>query len=92
MTHQVPVKDMPFVINKLADLDNVAKLPGFEDATTDTVQVMLEGSARLTGEVVASLNVEDDRNPNSWKDGIVTTTTGFKEVSTQSGQGSWQGV
>ncbi|NIZ85544.1 hypothetical protein DL569_27085, partial [Escherichia coli] len=36
MTYQAPVKDMLFVMNELAGLDSVAKLPGFEDATADT--------------------------------------------------------
>ncbi|WKZ86112.1 acyl-CoA dehydrogenase [Ralstonia pickettii] len=92
MTYQAPVKDMLFVMNELAGLDNVAKLPGFEDATADTAQAVLEESARFTGEVVAPLNVEGDRNPSSWKDGIVTATAGFKEAFAQFGQGGWQGV
>ena len=29
MTYQAPVTDMLFVMNELAGLDNVAKLPGF---------------------------------------------------------------
>ena len=92
MTYQAPVKDMLFVMNELAGLDNVAKLPGFEDATADTAQAVLEESARFTGEVVAPLNVEGDRNPSSWKDGVVTATAGFKEAFAQFGQGGWQGV
>lgn len=86
MTYQAPVKDMLFVMNELAGLDNVAKLPGFEDATADTAQAVLEESARFTGEVVAPLNVEGDRNPSSWKDGVVTATAGFKEAFAQFGQ------
>lgn len=92
MTYQAPVKDMLFVMNELAGLNNVAKLPGFEDATADTAQAVLEESARFTGEVVAPLNVEGDRNPSSWKDGVVTATAGFKEAFAQFGQGGWQGV
>ena len=87
MTYQAPVKDMLFVMNELAGLDNVAQLPGFEDATADTAQAVLEESARFTGEVVAPLNVEGDRNPSSWKDGVVTATPGFKEAFAQFGQG-----
>lgn len=65
MTYQVPVKDMLFVVNELAGLDNVAKLPGFEDTTADMTQAMLEEDVRSTGEVVAPLNVEGDRSPSN---------------------------
>ena len=92
MTYQAPVKDMLFVMNELAGLDNVAKLPGFEDATADTAQAVLEESARFTGEVVAPLNVEGDRNPSSWKDGVVTATPGFRDAFRQFAEGGWQGV
>ncbi|MCP3022833.1 acyl-CoA dehydrogenase N-terminal domain-containing protein, partial [Cupriavidus basilensis] len=30
MTYRAPLKDMLFVMNELADLDAVSKLPGFE--------------------------------------------------------------
>lgn len=92
MTYQAPVKDMLFAMNELAGLDNVARLPGFEEATTDTAQAVLEESARFTGEVIAPLNVEGDRNPSRWKDGTVTASAGFKEAFQQFGQGGWQGV
>ncbi len=42
--------------------------------------------------MLAPLNVEGDRNPSSWKDGVVTATPGFKEAFRQFGEGGWQGV
>ncbi len=39
-----PLKDMRFVLNELAGLGAVAKLPGYEDATPETVT----GVLRLT--------------------------------------------
>ncbi|MFL9896432.1 acyl-CoA dehydrogenase, partial [Paraburkholderia sp. RL17-381-BIF-C] len=58
----------------------------------DTAQAVLEESAKLCGEVLAPLNVEGDRNPSNWKDGVVTATPGFKEAFRQFGVGGWQGV
>ena len=49
MTYQAPVKDMLFVMNELAGLDNVAKLPGFEDATADTARLRFIKSIALPG-------------------------------------------
>lgn len=92
MSYTAPIKDMLFVMNELADLEQIATLPGFEDANLDTAQAVLEESAKLCGEVLAPLNVEGDRNPSSWKDGVVTATPGFKEAFRQFAEGGWQGV
>ncbi|MGY6160509.1 acyl-CoA dehydrogenase [Paraburkholderia strydomiana] len=92
MSYTAPIKDMLFVMKELADLEQIATLPGFEDANLDTAQAVLEESAKLCGEVLAPLNVEGDRNPSSWKDGVVTATPGFKEAFRQFGEGGWQGV
>jgi alkylation response protein AidB-like acyl-CoA dehydrogenase len=92
MSYAAPIKDMLFVLEELADLATIAKLPGFEEAGVDTAQAVFEESAKLCGEVLAPLNVEGDRNPSSWKDGAVTATPGFKEAFRQFVEGGWQGV
>jgi 3-(methylthio)propanoyl-CoA dehydrogenase len=92
MTYRAPVKDMLFDIRHLAGIDEIAKMPGFEEAGFDTAQAVLEECAKFTGGVIAPLNVEGDRNPSSWKDGKVTTTPGFKEAYKQYVEGGWQGL
>jgi alkylation response protein AidB-like acyl-CoA dehydrogenase len=92
MTYRAPVKDMLFCMQELAGLEQVAKLPGFEDAGIDTAQAVLEESARLNQEVIAPLNAEGDRQPSYWKDGQVFTTAGFKEAFRQFVEGGWQGL
>ena len=92
MSYTAPIKDMLFVMKELAGLENIATLPGFEDANLDTAQAVLDESAKLCGEVLAPLNAEGDRNPSSWKDGVVTATPGFKEAFRQFAEGGWQGV
>ncbi|WP_143811088.1 acyl-CoA dehydrogenase N-terminal domain-containing protein, partial [Paraburkholderia piptadeniae] len=63
MSYTAPIKDMMFVMRELAGLDDVAALPGFEEAGLETAQAVIEESAKLCGEVLAPLNVEGDRNP-----------------------------
>ena len=92
MTYRAPVKDMLFCMNELAALDEVAKLPGFEDAGRDTAAAVLEECAKFTEGVLAPLNWEGDKNPSTWKDGRVTTTAGFKDAFRQFGEGGWQGL
>jgi hypothetical protein len=92
MSYRAPVKDMLFCMKELADLEAVAKLPGFEDAGLETAQAVLDEAAKFTEEVLAPLNWEGDRNPSSWKDGAVTTTPGFKQAFRQFAEGGWQGL
>ncbi|MGF6954826.1 acyl-CoA dehydrogenase [Paraburkholderia youngii] len=92
MSYTAPIKDMLFVMKELAGLEDIAKLPGFEDANLDTAQAVLDESAKLCGEVLAPLNVDGDRNPSSWKDGVVTATPGFRDAFRQFAEGGWQGV
>jgi alkylation response protein AidB-like acyl-CoA dehydrogenase len=92
MSYVAPVKDMLFNLKHLADIDQVAQMPGFEDAGFDTAQAVLEESAKFNEGVLAPLNWEGDKNPSSFKDGKVTTTPGFADAFKQYGQGGWQGL
>ena len=92
MSYVAPVKDMMFNIEHLANIAQIAQLPGFEDAGLDTAQAVLEESAKFTEGVLSPLNWEGDKNPSSWKDGVVTATPGFKEAFKQFTDGGWQGL
>ena len=58
--YRAPVKDMGFVVNELAGLAEVAALPGFEEATPDLVEAVLEEASQLASEVIAPTNVIGD--------------------------------
>ncbi len=92
MTYRAPVKDMLFVMKELAGIDELTKLPAFEDAGYDTAQAVLEECAKFNEDVVAPLNVEGDRNPSYFKDGKVIATHGCKAAFKQFGEGGWQGL
>jgi len=92
MSYVAPVKDMLFNIEHLAKIEQIAQIPGFEDAGLDTAQAVLEEAAKFTGGVLAPLNWEGDKNPSSWKDGVVTATPGFKDAFKQFAEGGWQGL
>ncbi len=92
MTYRAPVKDMLFAMKHLAGIDEVARLPGFEDAGFDTAAAVLEECAKFNEGVVAPLNRDGDLNPSSWKDGAVTTTPGFGAAYRQFAEGGWQGL
>ena len=92
MTYTAPIKDMLFNMEHLAQIEQVAQLPGFEDAGLETAQAVLEECAKLCETVVAPLNVAGDLNPSSFKDGKVTTTPGFADAFKQYAEGGWQGL
>jgi len=92
VSYVAPIKDMLFCMKELAGLEEVAKLPGFEEAGLDTAQAVLEECAKLNEGVIAPLNWEGDKYPSSWHDGKVTTTPGFKEAFREYAEGGWQGL
>ena len=92
MNYTAPLKDMLFAMRELGGLHAIATLPGFEDATPDVVEAVLEEHARFCSEVVAPLNQSSDRAPGAWSDGAVTTAKGFREAFRAFAEAGWQGV
>ena len=68
--------------------------PSYADAGADVdlAPAILEESAKFNQDVVAPLNWTGDQKPSSLKDGVVTTTPGFKEAFEQFASAGWQGV
>src|SRR6185312_14275555 len=87
--YQAPLKDMKFVLKELAGLEAVAKLPGYQDATQDTVEAILEEAAKFASGVLDPLNRSGDEEGSKWKDGAVTTPKGFKQAYKQYVEGGW---
>ncbi len=93
MSYTAPLKDMLFNIEHLARIDQIAQIPGFEDAGLETAQAVLEECGKLNAEVIAPLNWEGDKNPSFHHGGNqVTTTPGFKEAYKQFTEGGWQSL
>ncbi len=92
MSYIAPLKDMLFNIEHLARIDQIAQIPGFEDAGLETAQAVLEECAKLNQDVISPLNWEGDKNPSFHNGSGVTTTPGFKEAYHQYAEGGWQGL
>ena len=92
-TYHAPLADMEFVLNELAGLSQVASLPGFEDATPDTVTAILEEAAKFATEVLDPLNASGDREGSKLlPDGTVQTPAGFKDAYRQYAANGWNGL
>jgi butyryl-CoA dehydrogenase len=92
MSYVAPLKDMQFAMRELANLAQVQALPGYDDATDDTVAAVLEENAKFMAEAIAPLNWTGDIKPSTWDNGRVTTTPGFKDAFRAFVEAGWQGV
>ena len=92
MSYRAPLQDMLFNIRHLADIEQIAAIPGFEDAGFETAQAVLEEAAKFNEGVLSPLNWDGDRNPSSWHQGAVTATPGFKQAFAQFAEAGWQGL
>ena len=92
MSYRAPLQAMLFNIRHLANIEQIAAIPGFEDAGFDTAQAVLEEAAKFNEGVLSPLNWEGDRNPSSWHQGVVTATPGFKQAFAHFAEAGWQGL
>ncbi len=92
MSYEAPLREMRFAMEQLAGLRQVQQLPGFEDASDETVDAVLQECAKLMSEVIAPLNAAGDRHPSTWAAGQVTTSPGFRAAFRSFAQGGWQGL
>jgi 3-(methylthio)propanoyl-CoA dehydrogenase len=92
-TYRAPLAEMKFVLNELAGLADVAKLPGCEEATPDTVTAILDEAAKFATDVLDPLNrTGDQEGSKRHPDGSVTTPKGFKEAYRQYVENGWNGL
>ena len=91
-TYDAPVRDIRFVLHDLLQIEKFSNIPGFEEATPDLVDAILEEGAKMVGEVVAPLNQVGDSEGCKLEDGVVTTPTGFKEAYATYCEGGWGGL
>ncbi len=91
-SYTAPTRDMQFVINELAGLEQVRQLPGFEEATPDLVEAVLEEAARLATEVLAPINKSGDLEGSRVGNDGVVVAEGFKEAYEKFVEGGWPGL
>ena len=79
-TYIAPIRDMQFVLNEIANLGDICSLPGNEECSIDLVESILDEAAKFATGVLDPINNVGDRQGPVCKDGVVTTSPGFKEA------------
>ena len=92
MSYSAPLADMRLVLEEVAELDELARLPGYEAAAPDLVEAILGEAAKLAETELAPLNQPADRAGSVLENGIVRTPPGFREAYARYVEGGWNGL
>ena len=93
-SYRAPLSDMRFVLFDVLGAGPLFARLGFDDATRDIVDAVLEEGARFTETVLAPLNRVGDETGCRYDQatGAVTTPPGFKQAYAQYVEGGWAGL
>ena len=89
MSFAAPVRDQRLVLDQVVRIDQLAATERFADATSETVDAVLEGAAQFATGEFAPLDRIGDTVGSKWADGSVTTPPGFKDAYAAFVEGGW---
>lgn len=84
--------DIRFVLHDVLHAETLSTLPGYEDATPDLVDQILEEGGKICQEVLFPLNLSGDEEGCILENGVVRTPKGFKEAYDTFAESGWCGV
>ena len=85
-----PVRDTRFVLDHVVRLQRYSNLPGFDAASPDVIDAVLEEGGKFVAEVLFPLNLSGDQEGcTRHDDGSVTTPAGFKEAYQRYVESGW---
>ena len=87
--YKAPIRDMKFVMQELLNCHDLYHKLGYEDATPDMFDAILNEGAKFFEQEIAPLNRIGDEQGCQWNDGFVTTPDGFKAAYQLYVEGGW---
>ncbi|QSB43977.1 acyl-CoA dehydrogenase C-terminal domain-containing protein [Tsuneonella flava] len=89
-TYTAPTRDARFIVNEVLDLASYSSLPGFESATPDIIDTVINECGKFAAEVLQPINQQGDAEGCTRNaDGSVTTPSGFKAAFDQYRESGW---
>jgi alkylation response protein AidB-like acyl-CoA dehydrogenase len=90
--YKTPLRDLKFAYYELFDAASLTSYPGFEDASQDVVEAVLEEIGKIATEVLHPINMSGDEEGCRLVDGQVKTPKGFREAWAVLREGGWMGL
>jgi alkylation response protein AidB-like acyl-CoA dehydrogenase len=87
--YKAPLRDYRFLLEEVLEVEQLTKLPGFEDATPEIFAAVLEEGAKLCEEALFPINRSGDEEGCAYENGVVRTPKGFKEAYDIFRAGGW---
>lgn len=88
--YKAPLRDIGFVMNDVLEAEKLFQtLPGYEEATTDLMDAIVEEGAKFSEGVLSPLNQSGDEEGCTWSEDGVKTPAGFKEAYQQYVENGW---
>ena len=88
--YKAPRRDIQFVVHELLKSEQLYQtLPGFEEASADLINAIIDEAAKFSEEVLSPLNQSGDEEGCTWSEEGVTTPSGFPEAYRQYVEGGW---
>ena len=87
--YKVPQKDILFALHDVLEVDKLAELPGFEEATSEIIDGVVDEAAKFVEGVIEPLRESADAVGARWQDGDVILPDGMKEAYKQFVDAGW---
>jgi alkylation response protein AidB-like acyl-CoA dehydrogenase len=88
-SYKAPLDDIRFILNEVIDAGQLAQLPGYGEATAETMGSILEEAAKVCEEVLFPLNQTGDAEGCTFDNGNVKTPQGFKDAYKTFRESGW---
>ena len=90
--YRAPQRDMRFVLHELLEIEQLSRLPGYEDASADVIDAVIEEGAKFCENVLFPINRTGDEQGCVYENGVVRTPEGFKDAYDRFVAGGWTGL